>query len=461
MTAGPDVRTTAARVRSLAAALAAALVVSLAGAVSATAAPTAPDGAAAIDPRVTQEVAGGATTDAWLVLDARADLGAAAQIRDRDARGQAVVDALQATARESQAAALEELAAEGVAHQSFWVSNRILVHDVDSALTARLASLPGVERITPTTELALVEPAAATDEARVDAVEWGIAAINADDVWSEYGNHGEGLLVANIDSGVQFDHPALATRYRGWSAGGVDHDYSWYDPSHTCSADGSVPCDNNGHGTHTMGTMVGADGANQIGVAPGARWIAAKGCETNGCSDASLLASGQWTLAPTDTSGANPDVSKRPDVINNSWGGDNGSAEDPWYDEIVQAWTASGQFGVFSNGNAGPGCDTAGSPADSVHSYGVGNFTSAGAIASTSSRGPGPTARCGRASRHRARASARRSPAACTPATAAPRWPHRTWPARWRCCGRSPRRWPATSRGPARCSTPPPSTSPT
>ena len=389
MTAGPDVRTTAARVRSLAAALAAGLVVSLAGAVSATAAPTAPDGAAAVDPRVTQEVAGGATTDAWLVLDARADLGAASQIEDRDARGQAVVDALQSTARDSQAAALEELVAEGVAHQSFWVSNRILVRDVDSELTARLADLPGVERITPTTELALVEPAAATDEARVDAVEWGIAAINADDVWSEYGNHGEGLLVANIDSGVQFDHPALATRYRGWSTGGVDHDYSWYDPSRTCSTDGSVPCDNNGHGTHTMGTMVGADGANQVGVAPGARWIAAKGCETNGCSDASLLASGQWTLAPTDTSGANPDVSKRPDIINNSWGGANGGAEDPWYDEIVQAWTASGQFGVFSNGNAGPGCDTAGSPADSVHSYAVGNFTSAGAIASTSSRGPG------------------------------------------------------------------------
>ena len=56
-----------------------------------------------------------------------------------------------------------------------------------------------------------------------------------------------------------------------------------------------------------MGTMVGDDGAgNQVGVAPGAKWIAAKGCESNSCSDASLLAAGQWVLAPTDLNGAEP-----------------------------------------------------------------------------------------------------------------------------------------------------------
>ena len=67
-----------------------------------------------------------------------------------------------------------------------------------------------------------------------------------------------------------------------------------------------------------MGTMVGDDGgSNQIGVAPGATWISANGC----CpSDAALIASGEWMLAPTDLAGDSPDVTKRPDIINNSWG---------------------------------------------------------------------------------------------------------------------------------------------
>ena len=85
-----------------------------------------------------------------------------------------------------------------------------------------------------------------------------------------------------------------------------------------------APCDNIGHGTHTIGTSVGDDGgANQIGVAPGAQWIAAKGCETLMlCSIAALLSSGQWVLAPTDLNGLNPRPDLRPHIVNNSWGSD-------------------------------------------------------------------------------------------------------------------------------------------
>jgi hypothetical protein len=75
--------------------------------------------------------------------------------------------------------------------------------------------------------------------------------------------------VASIDTGVQFDHPALAAQYRGKNPDGtVDHNYNWFDPAGVCPTD--APCDNNGHGTHTMGIMVGDDGGNNvIGVAPG------------------------------------------------------------------------------------------------------------------------------------------------------------------------------------------------
>jgi subtilisin family serine protease len=135
-----------------------------------------------------------------------------------------------------------------------------------------------------------------------------------------------------------------------------------------------------------MGTMVGDDGGvNQIGVAPQAKWIAAKGCETNFCSDFALLSSAEWILAPTKLDGSAARVDKRPHIVNNSWGGGGG---DPWYMDSVDAWVASGIFPAFSNGNSGPSCDTAGSPGDYAQSYSAGAYDINNTIASFSSRGP-------------------------------------------------------------------------
>jgi subtilisin family serine protease len=50
---------------------------------------------------------------------------------------------------------------------------------------------------------------AGTDEPAINAVEWGVNAINANQVWSTFGLRGEGIVVANIDTGADFDHPAL------------------------------------------------------------------------------------------------------------------------------------------------------------------------------------------------------------------------------------------------------------
>ena len=153
-------------------------------------------------------------------------------------------------------------------------------------------------------------------------MEWGVDRINAPQVWSTYNDRGENIVVGNVDTGVLYTHGALVAKYRGNHGGGnFDHNYNWWDPSQ-CARRGT-PCDNNGHGTHTMGTMVGDDGdpgTNQIGVAPHAKWIAAKGCETNSCSTSALLSSGQFMLAPTDLNGQNPQPNLRPDIVNNSWG---------------------------------------------------------------------------------------------------------------------------------------------
>ncbi|AOS62934.1 S8 family serine peptidase [Actinoalloteichus hymeniacidonis] len=350
------------------------------------------DETASIDAEVLEVFEEKGSADVWIVLEDRADLSAAAEVSDWADRGEAVVDTLQEHAEQSQAEAVALLTESAAEFTPYWISNRILVRSASESLANSITQVPGVERVALPSVLEIPEPLEKTEaDAVVDAIEWGIGSINADDVWADHGVTGEGIVVGSIDTGAEFDHPALIDAYRGnLGNGGFDHDHNWFDPSNACGSPSVAPCDNNGHGSHVTGTMTGDDGAgNQIGVAPGAQWISAKGCESTGCSDSSLLASGQWILAPTDTDGQNPRADLRPHVVNNSWGSSNGSIIDPWYDEIVGAWTASGIFGLFSNGNSGPGCNTTGSPADSALSYGVGAYDVNNDIAYFSSRGPG------------------------------------------------------------------------
>ena len=344
--------------------------------------------AAPIDAAVTADLNADGSADFWVVLSGKADLSAASQIKDWTLRGEAVTAALQKTADESQADLRAQLDAAKVEYRPFWISNAIHVANGSAALANNLAAKAGVARIAADTPVELPKPAPGRVENSINAIEWGIAAVKADQVWSTFGVRGEGIVVANIDTGVDFDHPALVDQYRGNLGGGTfDHNYNWVDPSSVCGSPSLVPCDNNNHGTHTMGTMVGDDGGpNQIGVAPAARWIAAKGCESSSCSNTALLGSGQWIVAPTDLAGQNPRADLRPHIVNNSWGGGGGNF---WYLDTVNAWRAAGIFPAFSNGNSGPSCNTSGSPGDYVNSYSSGAFDINGVIAGFSSRGPG------------------------------------------------------------------------
>ncbi|MEH1169576.1 S8 family serine peptidase [Micromonospora sp. CPCC 205539] len=317
-------------------------------------------------------------------LRATAPVAETARLRDPDDRAREVHRLLTTTAERSQRDLRALLTARKAPHTAYWIANAVRVTG-DRRLVDEIAKRPEVARIEASRSYPLARPApAAGNRAGTNAVEWGLTNINAPRVWSEFSDRGAGVVVANIDSGVQYDHPALVGAYRGTVGGGAfDHDYNWYDPAGACPS--AAPCDNNSHGTHTMGTMVGDDGAgNQIGVAPGARWIAAKGCEVDTCSDASLLAAGQWVLAPTDLTGRNPRPDLRPDVINNSWGGAGG---DPWYQQTIAAWRAAGMFPVFSSGNDGPDCGSAGSPGDNANAYAVGAYGVDDAISEFSGRG--------------------------------------------------------------------------
>ncbi|MFI6760480.1 S8 family serine peptidase [Micromonospora sp. NPDC050417] len=346
----------------------------------------APAAGAAVDPQVLRELSTNGSTNFTVYLREKANLSTAASIGDADARAAKVYEQLTGTATRTQRDLRAELDDRKASYKAFWIANALQVASGNQALVNAIAARPEVERIAPTRTYELVKPTPADPAgAGTNAVEWNIENIQAPRVWNELGVRGETVVVANIDTGAQYDHPALVGKYRGNLGGGnFDHNYNFFDPANICAGD--TPCDNNGHGTHTMGTMVGDDGgANQIGVAPGAKWIAAKGCETNGCSEASLLASGQWVLAPTDSNGQNPRPDLRPDIVNNSWGGGRG---DSWYEQTVAAWRAAGIFPSFSAGNDGEaGCNSTENPGDYPNVYGVGSYDSGNNISSFSGRG--------------------------------------------------------------------------
>ncbi|KAB8195434.1 S8 family serine peptidase [Nonomuraea phyllanthi] len=318
--------------------------------------------------------------DFWVEFKEQAALTSAPAIRDWAERGAAVVAELRATAQASQGRARELVRAASARSTSLYIDNSLYVHGGSAELAGRLAADPAVERVRLPRTYRLPEPSPGERVAAAGQVEWGISAIHADQVWSEYGSTGQGIVVGNIDSGVDVSHPALAAAYRGANGDGtVTHDHNFYDPTGLC--DGPAPCDNFGHGTHTMGTMVGAGG---IGVAPGARWIAAKGCRDFQCAELTLALAAQWMLAPTEADGSNPDPAKRPDILNNSWSSGPG---DPWYQDYVREWVAAGIFPAFAVGNDGSACGTQHSPGEYPESYAVGAVDQNGDVAWFSSRG--------------------------------------------------------------------------
>ncbi|MFK0173658.1 S8 family serine peptidase [Streptomyces sp. NPDC090306] len=384
----------------------------------AAAADAGPTTSAKVDSALSAAVAKGGDATFFVVLKDQADLSTAKTKKSHAARAKAAYSTLTSHAKSSQKSINSFLDDQKVGHTDYWIANAVQVTG-DEDLIAKLAKRSDVASIvkeqkyklddletadsaitgtrtnptsagtatttTGTKAKAKTAGTTGTDSSATgdDTPEWGVSDIEADKVWDKYGARGEGIVIASVDSGVQYDHPDLVAQYRGNNGDGTfTNDYNFYDPSGTCPSDGT-PCDNNGHGTHTMGTMVGKNG---IGVAPNATWIAAKGCESSSCSDTNLLAAGQWILAPTDHNGQNPRPDLAPNIVNNSWGGD----DTTFYQDIVEAWNAAGIFEAFAAGNDGDGvtCSTTHAPGSQETSYGVGAYDSTGTIASFSGFGP-------------------------------------------------------------------------
>jgi serine protease AprX len=360
-------------------------------------------GASAWQSKVDAAVLAGAAageTEFIVFLSEQADLSGAAGLRTKEEKGAFVYQRLTETAQRTQPSVLATLDRLGAEHRAYWVANMIWVRG-DAMAVEALARRPDVAHLyaNPYVRMALPEPQAdAAQPQTVTGIEPNLSAVGAPQVWAA-GYTGQGAVIGGQDTGYQWDHPALKAHYRGWNGASADHNYNWHDAIHSggiaaCPANSQAPCDDEGHGTHTMGTMVGDDGgANQTGMAPGAKWIGCRNMKSGVGSWVTYAECYQWFIAPTDLADQNPDPSKAPDVINNSWGCPPSPIED--CDDpnvllgVVDNVRAAGILSVHSAGNSGAACSSVNEPAAIyASSFTVGATDNFGNLTSFSSRGP-------------------------------------------------------------------------
>jgi bacillopeptidase F len=293
-----------------------------------------------------------------------------------------LLDALRDAQRRGEARAVEPL----------WIVNAVRA-EVAPVLLRRLAARPDVARVYLDRVVRQVEPAPSGGAPEpAGAPSGALEATHVPEAWDR-GFTGRGLLVANLDSGVQGDHPDLAQKWRGLRA---PVEQAWFDPYRNSSFPvDDDPTGSRGHGTATMGLMVG--GQRTVGVAFDAEWIAANIFENNQSFVSTILKGLEWA---TDPDGDPATLSDVPDVINGSFGLsqvdslgtvlDTGLCDDV-FDAAIDATEAAGAVLVFSAGNFNhpdPGDITA--PGSSPNALAVGAVTDAGQIASFSGRGPSP-----------------------------------------------------------------------
>jgi serine protease AprX len=253
----------------------------------------------------------------------------------------------------------------------YWIVNSIAA-TVRADIIPELARRPEVAEVRLDFVILLADPIPAT----AAAPEWNLELISVPELWN-LGFTGQGIVVANMDTGVDVNHNDLIGRWRGGNN-------SWLDPNLEHVAG---PFDDHGHGTQTMGILVGGDATGTaIGVAPDAQWIAVKIFNDAGeASVDSIRAGFQWLLDPDSDS----NTDDAPDIVNNSWG--YRSLVDICYLEFqqeIQTLKASEIAVIFSAGNEGPGLATSISPANNPESFAVGAVDQYQSIASLSSRGP-------------------------------------------------------------------------
>src|SRR5256714_9022681 len=352
---------------------------------------------------VMEHTANGQQAEFFVLLADQADLSPAANLPTKTEKGRFVHQTLLEKAQSTQGPILQWLRDRHIENQSFYIVNAILVKG-DRQLAETLAARPDLARVTgnphihndlpergPIEESPLQPGAPAT-------VEPGITYTHAPDVWA-LGFRGETIVIAGADTGIRWTHNALKPHYRGWDGVNANHNLNWHDSIHNsvgnpCGNDSQFPCDDFFHGSHTIGTAIGDDGAgNQIGMAPGAKWIGCRNMDQGNGTPARYSECFEFFLAPYPVGGtpAQGDPMLAPDVTTNSWScpASQGCSA-LTLQQGVEAQLAAGINMVASVGGSGPGCSTVTDPPalyEAVYTVGALN-TGTDNIASFSSRGP-------------------------------------------------------------------------
>ncbi len=345
--------------------------------------------------------ASGKEIEFLVVLTEQANLSRAEDLSTKAEKARFVRDSLWNMAQATQGPIIEWLTKRNIEHRSYYIVNLIWVKaTLDVAI--ELASRPDVVAIegNPTihNNLEQPDPIQLPENGNApESIEPGISYTNAPSVWA-LGYTGQGIVIGGADTGYLWTHNAVKNKYRGWNGSTADHNYNWHDSIHTgggaCGANSTQPCDDSGHGTHTMGTATGDDGGtNQIGMAPGAKWIGCRNMDQGDGTPARYIECFEFFLAPYPVGGtpAQGDPTKAPDVTTNSWScppSEGCSANS--IQAAIEAQRAAGIMTVVAATNSGPSCSTISDPPaiyDASYSVGALN-TGTDNIASFSSRGP-------------------------------------------------------------------------
>ncbi len=255
-------------------------------------------------------------------------------------------------------------------YKVLWIARAVYLPNGDANLMKKLQKNPKVAKVYPDFIVPLMKPVAEKDAKTPN--NWNIRDFAVEKVWKDFHLTGKGIIVGQIDTGVEGDHPDLKGKIVYWrdflsNSLPVDH-----------------PVDSVGHGTHTAGTICGGSASGvPIGVAPDAKIAAARCFSWFGANTHDILDAMQWLLDPDGDPNTTND---RPRVINNSWGGPISHLS--VFEDAVKAWVKAGIVPVFSAGNSGPNPRTIAAPAASKLAIAVAALKTTTEVASFSSRGP-------------------------------------------------------------------------
>jgi subtilisin family serine protease len=269
----------------------------------------------------------------------------------------------------------------------YWIASA-LSFKIPASKLAELNQLVGVSSIIEDGQIELIDPVESLPApGKISSASSHLNALNIPTLWNR-GLKGKGRLVCSFDTGVEGSHPAIKEKYRG---NNVSHQAAWFAPNTT----DTIPTDKVGHGTHTMGIMVGNNASDSFGVAPEAEWITAAVIDqgqTLSRTISDILVAFQWAVDPD---GDPATVSDMPDVICNSWGVPTSimSPCDETFNDVIDNVEAAGIVTIFAAGNDGPNPQTLRLPANrattALNSFSVGSYDDvSNVIAASSSRGP-------------------------------------------------------------------------